>query len=535
MYLDSLPKFSQLTPDDRVWRIDWLGDIAYPGSVRRYAQPSVKVVLSAICCDPSDTNTLVSPDSSDYQHQHETWAPIAALPMLAIGDLWQQGQRIASPDYQVESFRRLAITQETTAFIKAGLAIDGHFLLPLGQHPWHRRNTQSYCVAIDMDNQRRLLVPCMEIIRFYFGSSSNFLQRLFTGPLTTERLWKSKRFNPTNRHLHLVLADRISSVSAPDIGRIAENRLAWRSAAGVHASCLKASTDCQPVYPYTGFPFEGQTDMVASGMWLPFGVQENATFLAFQLRSCSHPFPFQSLSFVPGDWNVKYPSWQGGRGSDDKRYAQYRSREQKSEVSESDPGNNRAQRKTSVISHNRFPDLRRKHIWHDDIEAVAARSVDVYLRREDGQLEQLAAGESQWSSEITGIDISRASSGDIAAARPPSPPWFVRSGLKDIEANQSCRSENLQIKIVCPKGRKTPVFNMPTIVDGDGVIENRLLFSSDDGSARLRRGCFVEITDENARTKLLLILEGRNRLVRPDILPVENTEVTHAVEIVCSQ
>lgn len=525
------PIISQLTPDDRSWRIDWFGDIAYPGSVRRYAQPSVKVVLSAIRCDVSDANVLISPDGSDYQHQHEAWAPVAAMPMLAIGDIWQRGQRIISPEYQVESFKRLAITPESTAFVKTGLAIDGHFLLPLSQHPWHRRHTQSYCVAIELVERRRMLVPCMEIIRFYFGSSSNLMQRLFTAPLTQERFWKSKRFNPANRHLHLALADRISSVSAPDIGRIAESRLAWRSAAGVHASCLKASTDGQPVYPYTGFPFEGQTDLVASGMWLPFGERENATFLVFQIRSCSYPFPFQSLSFVPSDWKARYPSSQSERDGDDKRYAQYRSRKQKSEVAETDPGNNRAQRKTSVVSHSRFPDLRRKHIWRDDIEAMAAPSADVYLRREDGRLEQLAAGESQWPSEGSGVDISRVDKSDMATAKPPSIPWFVRSGLKDIGADPGYRSENQRIKIVCPTGKGAPVFALPILVDGDGVVESRFLFSSDDGSTRQRRACFVEVASGNKQPRRLVILEGEKRLALPRIFPVENTEIAHAVEI----
>lgn len=162
--------------------------------------------------------------------------------------------------------------------MKAGLAIDEHFLLPLGQHPWHRNHTQSYCVAVTLADGRRLLVPCVELIRFYFGSSSNLLQRLFTGPLRPEMLWTSKRADTENRHLHLVLANRLSGTSAADIGRIAESGLAWRAAAGIHASCQKATAQRHPAYPYTGFPFEGTTDLVASGIWLPFG--EVVRFLA---------------------------------------------------------------------------------------------------------------------------------------------------------------------------------------------------------------------------------------------------------------
>jgi len=46
--MDALPGFPSLTPDDRVWRLDWFGECAYPGSVRHYAQPSIKVVPSPL-------------------------------------------------------------------------------------------------------------------------------------------------------------------------------------------------------------------------------------------------------------------------------------------------------------------------------------------------------------------------------------------------------------------------------------------------------------------------------------------------------
>lgn len=307
--MDALPSLPNLTPDDRVWRLDWFGECAYPGGVRRYAQPSIKVSLSALRCDPSDHTALLLPDSTDHQHPHEAWVPVAALPILAIGDLWQHGQQIASPDYQKESFKGLRITHETAAFVKAGLAIDEHFLLPLSHHPWHRLHTQSYCVAVTMADGRRLLVPCVELIRFYFGSSGNFLQRLFTSPLTAAALWTSKRFNQANKHLHLVLANRLSGASAADIGRIAESQFAWRSAAGIHASCQKASVERHAAYPYTGFPFEGVTNLGASGIWLPFGDQQCATFLAYRLHSCSYPFPFKSLSYEAADrkaWHGAY-------------------------------------------------------------------------------------------------------------------------------------------------------------------------------------------------------------------------------------
>lgn len=191
-----LPFLYSLTPDQRIWRVVWFGECAYPGSVSRYAQPSIKVVLSPLKCDPADDAALAFPDSTDRDYTHEVWVSVASLPMLAIGDLWQRGERIASPDHEVESFHELKVTHDTASFVKAGFAVDGKFLLPLLCHPWHLQHTQSYCVAVLLNDGRRLLVPCVELIRFYFGSSSNLVQRLFSAPLKSDRFWKSKQFNP---------------------------------------------------------------------------------------------------------------------------------------------------------------------------------------------------------------------------------------------------------------------------------------------------------------------------------------------------
>lgn len=520
MKSDSLPSFPNLTPDDRVWRLDWFGECAYPGTVRRYAQPSIKVVLSPLRCDPSDHAALLLPDSTDHQHQHEAWAPIAALPMLAIGDLWQDGRQIASPDYQVEAFKGLTINPEATAFVKAGLALEEHFLLPLSHHPWHRRHTQSYCVAVSLGGQRRLLVPCVEIIRFYFGSSSNFLQRLFTAPLSQENFWIHKHFNTATRHLHLVLANRLSGLSAPDIGRIAESKFAWRAAAGIYASCQKATATGHPAYPYTGFPFEGATDLVASGLWLPFGDQENATFLAYRLRSCSHPFPFLSLSYEASDRKARYGD-TGSSGTRDKIFSRS-NRGQKNEAAETDPGANRAQRMGALAVQHRFPDLYRKQIWREKIEAMP--QADVYLRHADGSLEQVAFGESEGHSTTSAIDVAQPVFGEVTS-KDAALPWFVRMGLKQIAADPAYASANQVTKIVSPAGMTYSVFNLPAVIDQDGVIDPSLLFTRVDGGTRQRRGCFVEVTGLGQAQCCLVILEGSIRGDLPSLHQIDKVEV----------
>jgi hypothetical protein len=146
----------------------WIGSVSVaPYSVRRYAQPSIKAAISPLCCPPDDAEALLTPNYTDCACQREVWVPIAVLPLLAIGDLWQDGRLVASPDYEVGTFNGLRIEPDTTDFVKAGLAIDEKFLIPLNAHPWHRPHTQAYCVLVECGDDRRLLVPCVEVIRLF--------------------------------------------------------------------------------------------------------------------------------------------------------------------------------------------------------------------------------------------------------------------------------------------------------------------------------------------------------------------------------
>lgn len=267
------------------------------------------------------------------------------------------------------------------------------------------------------------------------------------------------QLSPATRHLHLVLANHLSGLSAADIGRIAESKLARRAAAGIYASCQKATATGHPAYPYTGFPFEGNTDLGVSGMWLPFGDQENATFIAFRIRSCSHPFPFQSLSYEAGRRKARYDS-SGKSGEDKKAFSRQVHGDERSEVAETDPGSRRTQHSRTLTGPHRFPDLVRKKIWRDKIETMP--HADVYLRHADGNLEHVALGEAEGNSATPAIDLEQSAVGDIASKN-ASLPWFVRTGLKQIASNPAYASANLAMKVVAPQGELPPKFRLPRV------------------------------------------------------------------------
>ncbi|MCL2660595.1 MAG: hypothetical protein FWD64_08775, partial [Acidobacteriaceae bacterium] len=481
------------------------------------------VAISPLRCSPDDVEALLTPNCTDCACQKDVWVPVAALPLLAVGDLWQDGRLVVSPDYDVESFSSLRIESDTTDFVKAGLAIDEKFLIPLGIHPWHRPHTQAYCVLVECGNGCRLLIPCVEIIRFYFGSSGNLIQRLFSVPLAKETLWSSKSFHPSDQHMHLVLAAGLSGVSASDVARIAGSQPAWRSAAGIHASCQKAAASGMPAYPYTGFPFEGDTDLVASGMWLPFGEERAATFLAYRLRSCSHAFPFRSLSYeMPKRSNRGKQSRIGNPNQAPAfRVAQ---RSAHAQTVHDDPSVRKSQRSRGFAEKNRFPDLLRKPVWKEKIEGF--ENFDVYLLRRDGSIEQVAFGEPGGSSEAAGIDATLQTKSGVQSSKQPSLPHFVCKALAQVRRDVAAAgNHDATVQVVCPESKSSPVFFLPIVVDENGEITPELLFSEELGQVRQRRGCFVEVVGRGKAPDLLAIVEGRVAISFATVVTVAELDV----------
>ena len=148
---------------------------------------------------------------------------------------------------------------------------------------------------VELRDDRRLLTPCIELIRFYFGLSSALVTKLFLPPLERKALYGNSKFDKATGRLMLELAEKISGASAANIGRLHLDPGTCDRARGT--SALKASIAKQSVYPQVFFPFEGDTTLIAAGKWVSFGEQPQSTFIVYNLRSCSHPFPFRSLRY----------------------------------------------------------------------------------------------------------------------------------------------------------------------------------------------------------------------------------------------
>ena len=477
-----LPSIFAFPKDENFWRIDWFGEVAFPNRLLRRTQPSVLVHLSRVLNTSFQENPvlLLAPNSTFASRQRKVWISVGTLPLLRIGDIWRNGQLAFAPDYELEQFPDLEINAQTAVLVKAGLNLEEQgFLLPRTEHPWHMECTQSYCLMVELPQNRRLIIPCMELIRFYFGSSSNLLTKLFLPPLARDTLYCKPHFDKSSGRLTLQLTADISGVSAADIGRMHMDQHAWRSAVHVGTSLLKGSVSGQGAYPQSYFPFEGQTSVIAAGKWLSFNDEQHATFIVYSLRSCSHPFPFRSLRYDVRDRSPS-PDREKGREQNetDARIARKSAIDSPNQqLIEKDASNKLTEQPRQVWGSTRFPDLTQKTIWKNRVlSGVSANTA--FDGTQSSHIQHSAVGNPSSERRARPIDF------EIRAKQKSEfpVPDFLHEIVDELES-----LEGFNIQLLTDNEQDGWTIPITVLVSEDGEIDTSLFIEM--GKNRLRERC----------------------------------------------
>lgn len=490
--------------DANYWRIDWFGEVDYPDRSSRATQPSVLVYLSRVT-DLSfidNPSVLLSPHSTTLAKiQTRRWVSVGTLVLLKVGDIWHKKSLFQSPDYELETFSRVSTSSSHIDFIKSGLNLNEEgFLIPVSEHPWHLNATHSYCVMLKLENGKRLIVPCLELIRFYFGSSSSLLTKLFLPPLQKDSLFQDGKFDERTRHLSIKLGDGIAGNSAATIGRIFLDKLAWRAAAIVGSSILKASHESHPIHPMGVFPFDGSTELQASGKWLSFGNTNDATFLVYKLISCGHQFPFRSINYeMSGGHKKPFFDQTQSDGTGQTSFQSSAPDAANQAIKEQD-GSTKLESKTRNFTGNvAFPDLIRKPIWKSKT-LTFQQWLDKKRYVGGKSLDSTSIGTPSGNRRVRPIDLAmqvkRKNKNEML------PPEFIREFLEELLA-----VTGIDITLLTEgedDGWSIPV---PLITNDDGEVEPKLFLMDPIESNRLRRICVLSLKDEKDH-HLMGILEG---------------------------
>lgn len=275
------------------FRIEWFGDVSYGGRSGGRS-PLVNVVL-ARAHQGQWTRSIGGDDGPPIMAS----IPVAYLRLLRIGDVWVLGQRAGCDSGSIRlTFPDILIDNTTTDVRPVGLPLDEtdgdpNYPLVFSEFDAHRGHTGAFCARVRLDDGIVLVVPCMELVRFYFGASGLLLNRLFSGAFATDNLYTSANCHPITGIANLTLAPGLPFPAATTVARIAFDWRAEKAAAWIAKSGVAAAANGERYYPKTTFPFVGSSDLTVDGRWLDAGLSR--VFLVERLLQCTRPFPFKRL------------------------------------------------------------------------------------------------------------------------------------------------------------------------------------------------------------------------------------------------
>ena len=474
------------------WLLGWLGDLSFPEPDKYRNQPSV--------------NAMFFQQASDGLKQRKQWFPIGLLPFLRVGEIWCNGEsQGVCADLTLETLSDVII-DENLQLVKAGgtphkdkvgVLRSFRYWLPLLEHPWHLEHTHSNCVAVPLPNKRWLLIPCMELVRFYFGSSSNLLKTLFAPPLENTSLVKwYKQFD--HGRVYLRLADGMSGASAADLARICYSSDAKKAARLIGSSCLQCANQGKPIYPIGIFPFVGKTDLSVTGRWI------DQTFVVSQIVSCSHPFPFSSLRYeVSPSQDLK----KRKSIADPLPTAAKRPEDNPQNVSLDIVDDLPSHGKTATVlsvSSIRFPDLENKEIYRNK---NIKRSEQPNGNASCGADGKLGIGE---QSSTTGVSATEFENGLAHPEFEPDVlPEFIQDFIGQFEGD-------VTFSLITPFLSNDYVFLMPIFVTGDKPIPQCFILS--EGNEQRRRQMTCLTVEGQGKRSAFLLLEPKHHT---------NTEMIH--------
>lgn len=495
--IDSALTVRAFPKDSNLWRIDWFGPIAFPNRYERNSQPSVLVFISQV-----EPQTQTYEGLGHYSQQRKLWVSVGTAMLLRIGDIWKNQRPYFEPPHTNHTFSGLVVDRATLSIVKAGSGrADGSFLLPLPDHPWHMNNTHSYCAQVELPSGNLLLIPCMELVRFYFGSSSALLSRIFTPPLTTDMLYTDYGYDERGK-LVVMLADFLPADSAEDIARIATSKVALHAAQLIGNSCQQANALGQEAYPMARFPFEGKTDLKVAGRWI--GKPGSGTFLAYRIESCSHPFPFKALKYQlsslqkprykPGP---EHRAAQAAAGADGKSGG--------GTSPPKDPGLVETDASKSITPQvfrrratRKFTDLENKRVWGTSITKQLA--VEQAAGKHHPSIEDHAVGEPSSEERVRAVTLTEAAESHV---RQVAPQPFVRVTLEALALQNAV---NVELLTTTRDGSNAVPLEL--LADEDGVIDDALLVRSGFKHRARLALAFALRAPESDRGALCIVIEA---------------------------
>lgn len=460
--------------DGKLWMVGWLGSVIYSYRHRSSAHPAIHVHLFSVVDENLALNYGNFNSAEDGVARTVLISP-GQLMLIRIGDIWRDGRLVRAASGTRIELKDFLVNENSSKIVSAGSDFGPYNdwkYIPFNGFKFHRASTKSQCVALTLKDGRIILIPCFELIRMYFGSSSGLLDKLFENGDDWRRFYKWAKLKD-NGHLSVQMAPGIPIQSVEDVARIAGSKKASFAAQMVVRSCIAASVSSLDIYPKCFFPFDGYTDLTVVGRNIYSGVYlRPPVFLVQFIEKCTHPFPFKSC------WAISDNSSRAGyiksvdrNSTGSKGVSGSKSGTNPSpSIVDADPSNKLDAINFAVGRDRYFPDLDGKIIHRSSGLHAFGSGRGVSSASESQSV--VAVGDPVSSGDIRPVNIVGDQLAEVV------PPDFLLKILKIIDELGGCEYQFLAVE-----GADGCTVPLSWLADEDGVIDPRLLKEGESSRA----------------------------------------------------
>lgn len=302
MAVTKIPRIKEFPEDGRFWRVDWLG--ALEPNPQITTEPFVQIIISPFSLDPSN---LPSKELSSFslvkrQQQQTIRVGIGHLPMINIGSIWRDGIHQGLYAGVIEELNDIRVNSEVVQVISANHKVDGCYLLPRTHHQIGV-GLNSHLIAIEYQNDPYgILIPAMELTRFYYAVSTNLAHALFSGAfqhsldsiINTDRTW----YCDERERIFLGLRQHVTDDEGWVIARILLSKVAASVCRNIYDGMVRDMVNKKHIHVVSGFPFIGNTNLKVRTKRIPGSKASTWRRLVLSVEYCTAPMPYRDLTIL---------------------------------------------------------------------------------------------------------------------------------------------------------------------------------------------------------------------------------------------
>jgi hypothetical protein len=300
----NIPKIREFPADDHYWRVDAFGAILRNPNVP--SEPFIQIVISPFVDNDLHTKEpkdLISINATNDDERRSIEIGVGQLPFISIGSVWKNGYIQAFKAGTEEVLYNVNIVDENIKIINANHKIDGKYLVPPNFYKFGKEGLYSKLIAIknSKGDPFGILVPMIEIIRFYYALSTHLSHAIFSGAFKHNL---NSLINPENSgnineesRCILHLRKHISDEEGWVIGRILNSTEAFQGANQPFDDILQNSINNKWIHVTSAFPFLGSTNLTARTKRIRSITEDGWKTLILSLEHCTASFPFENATF----------------------------------------------------------------------------------------------------------------------------------------------------------------------------------------------------------------------------------------------